>query len=93
LNNVLILGEEELNRCVNSALRTLESAGVGHEHRFYNRACFKAHQATEKAIEALLWVLGNPLTGHSLPALVLRLKEVLGAVSGNIVEFSILHTN
>jgi len=82
-----VFDEEEFNRWFNSALKTLESARVDHAHRFYNWACFKAHQAAEKAIKAFLWGLGKPQTGHSLPVLISKLREVLGNIPENVVEF------
>ncbi|MEM1664224.1 MAG: HEPN domain-containing protein [Zestosphaera sp.] len=52
----------------------------------YSWACFKAHQATEKALKALLWGLGNPRVSHSLPALLSELGDVLGEVPEDVRE-------
>ncbi|MGC8974905.1 MAG: HEPN domain-containing protein [Thermoprotei archaeon] len=81
-----MLDDEEFKRWVESASRTLESARVDHAHGFYSWACFKAHQAAEKAIKALLWGLGRPRAGHSLPVLLSDLRDVVGEVSEDIVE-------
>lgn len=83
-----MLDESEFKRWIESALRTLESAKVDHSHGFYSWACFKAHQAAEKAIKALLWGLGNPQVGHSLNILLVKLSELIGEVPETILEFS-----
>lgn len=61
-----------------SSLKTLESARRDLDHGDYNWACFKAHQAAEKALKAILWSLGKPRGGHSLISLLNYLLEVLG---------------
>jgi len=52
---VAYLDVSEYERWTRSAVRTLESAERDAEHGDYNWACFKAHQAAEKALKALLW--------------------------------------
>ncbi len=66
----------EYSRWMESA-RTLRSAQGDLERGDYNRACFKAHQAAEKALKALLWGVGAPTPGHSLPMLLEKVEEVL----------------
>ncbi len=82
-----VLDEGEFRRWFESALRTLESARVDHAHGFYSWACFKAHQVAEKAVKAILWGVGKPRAGHSLPALLSELRVIIGEVPEDIVEF------
>ena len=69
----LLLDEEEYLRWFNSALRTLSSARGDLERGDYNWACFKAQQAAELAVKALLRGLGLSAYGHSVSRL---LREV-----------------
>jgi len=71
-----VLDESEFRRWLESARRTLESARHDAEAQFYNWACFKAHQAAEKALKALLWGLGHPRVGHMLPKLLEELRAL-----------------
>ncbi len=73
-----MLDSKEFNRWIESAKRTLESARHDLEVGDYNWTCFKAHQAAEKALKALLWGLGAPRTGHMLPMLLNYIREELG---------------
>jgi len=72
-----VLDIGEYSRWMESARRTLQSARGDLERGDYNWACFKAHQAAEKALKALLWGVGAPAPGHSLPKLLEKVKEVL----------------
>ena len=72
----MILDEEEFERWLRSAKLTLRSALRDSEAGDHNWACFKAHQAAEKALKALLWGIGEPAYGHSLKALAERVREV-----------------
>ncbi|MEM4665524.1 MAG: HEPN domain-containing protein [Sulfolobales archaeon] len=81
-----MLDESEFVRWIKSALRTLESARVDHAHGFYSWACFKAHQAAEKALKALLWGLGSPRVSHSLPVLLSELGNLLGEIPEGVRE-------
>lgn len=67
----------EFERWMKSAERTLESARRDLAAGDYNWACFKAQQAAEKALKALLWGVGEPRPGHSLPQLAEAI-EALG---------------
>ncbi|WP_350339221.1 HEPN domain-containing protein [Infirmifilum uzonense] len=40
---------------MDSALRTLESTRIDHEHGSHHWSRFKSHQGAEKALKALLW--------------------------------------
>jgi len=55
----------------------LKSARGDLERGDFNWACFKAHQAAEKALKALLWGVGIPAPGHSLPKLLDKVVEAL----------------
>jgi HEPN domain-containing protein len=74
----MLLDEGEFRRWIESARRTLRSAVRDLEGGDYNWACFKAHQAAEKALKALLWGVGRPRVGHSLPKLLQQIEEELG---------------
>ncbi|MEM2009137.1 MAG: HEPN domain-containing protein [Ignisphaera sp.] len=78
--------ESEFNRWIKSARLTLESAKRDHVNRDYNWSCFKAHQAAEKALKAILWGLGSPRIGHSLVELGNVLKSIGIEISIDIYE-------
>jgi HEPN domain-containing protein len=63
---VVFLDVDEYERWMKSAIKTLESARRDIKQGDYNWACFKAYQAGEKALKALLWGAGLPRTGHAL---------------------------
>lgn len=65
---------DEYERWMRQATDTLESAKVDADHAFFNWACFKAQQAGEYAIKAILHGLGYPAIGHSIVVLADRLK-------------------
>ena len=88
-----MLDEAELERWLESARRTLESARRDMEHGDYNWACFKAHQAAEKALKALLWGVGRPRTGHMLPRLLRHVEEELGVVAPEEVREACIRLN
>lgn len=71
-----MVDEAEFNRWIRSSELTLRSARRDLNGGDYNWACFKAHQAAEKAIKALLWGLGHPRTGHSLIDLGNALRSI-----------------
>jgi HEPN domain-containing protein len=82
----LLFDEAEYSRWIESARRTLLSARRDSEAGDYNWACFKAHQAAEKALKALLWGVGRPQIGHSLPRLLESVREMGIDVPEDIVE-------
>ncbi|MGQ4891573.1 MAG: HEPN domain-containing protein [Candidatus Njordarchaeia archaeon] len=65
-----MLDLDEFNRWFSSAKKTLESSKRDKDSGDYSWACFKAQQAAEKAIKALLWGIGKPKVGHMLKRLV-----------------------
>lgn len=66
---------EEFDRWMAQSRQTLDSAKVDAEHGFYNWACFKAQQAAEYALKAVLYGLGSPAAGHSILMLADLLKN------------------
>jgi len=62
---LVFLDAQEYERWMKSAYKTLESARRDRENGFYNWACFKSHQASDKALKALLWGLGG--RGRAMP--------------------------
>jgi len=63
----------ELKRWMFMAERTLESAVRDMEGGDYNWACFKAHQAGEFAVKAVLYGIGKPARGHAITRLLREL--------------------
>jgi len=80
------LNDGEFARWMRSARATLESARADLESGFYNWACFKAHQATEKALKAVLWGAGRPAVGHSLVALATEVERLGLEVPADVRE-------
>lgn len=66
----MVVDFREFERWMAMARRTLRSARVDMEAGDFNWACFKAHQAAESAIKALLYGIGKPVRGHSLTYLM-----------------------
>ena len=64
---------EEFERWLSQAEYTLRSAENDMKSGFYSWACFKAQQAAEYAVKALLFGLGIMAYGHSIK----RLLDVL----------------
>ncbi len=71
-----MIDEEEYTRWMGQARHTLDSARGDLERGDYDWACFKAHQAAEYALKALLRGLGREAYGHSLHHLLSRLGEI-----------------
>ncbi len=69
---------EEFSRWFESSVKTLRSAERDISAGDFNWACFKAHQAVEKALKALLWGVGKPAFGHSLIKLAEKVFEING---------------
>lgn len=68
-----MLDRREVERWYRQAEHTMASADHDREAGDYAWACFKAHQAAEFAVKALLRALGKVATGHGLLALLDRL--------------------
>jgi len=71
--------EEEYCRWMKASIRTLESAKGDLNRGDYNWACFKAHQAAEFAVKALLHGLGLSAYGHSVSGLLMKMPNDLEA--------------
>ncbi len=72
-----MINNRDYQRWIKSAKYTWESARRDYKAGDYVWACFKAHQASEKAVKALLWGIGSPKIGHTITRL-LRHLEALG---------------
>lgn len=62
----MISDEEEYERWLRQAKNTLLSSKRDKEAGDYNWSCFKAQQAAEFAVKALLYGIGLSAIGHSL---------------------------
>jgi len=81
-----MLDDKEYQRWIRSARYTLESARRDYKAGDYVWACFKSHQAAEKAVRALLWGIGSPKIGHSITRLLKHLQALGLEVPENIYE-------
>ena len=66
---------EELERYLRQARHTLESGQRDAEEGDHDWACFKAQQAAELALKGWLRASGLWVTGHSVLALLERMRE------------------
>lgn len=74
----MTLDLREYERWMSQARKTLELVDADIEYGGYSWACFKAHQAAEYALKALLMLVGEPLFTHDLLRLSRRASEVCG---------------
>ena len=78
-------------RWMAQAANTLESARVDADHGFHNWCCFKAQQAGECAVKAILYGLGAPAIGHSIVVLTEKLRELgVAAYEGFMTDARLL---
>lgn len=70
-----MLDREEFARWYAQARHTWESAARDRDEGDHDWACFKAQQAAELALKAVLRALGRRVTGHSLLDLLERLRR------------------
>lgn len=78
---------EEYERWMHAAEKTLDSARGDMERGDHNWACFKAQQASELAVKALLYGIGEPAYGHSVSRLLEKIGHMLeGGMPDDIVE-------
>jgi len=73
---------QEFSRWIAMAERTLASAVRDMEAGDYNWACFKAHQAGEFAVKAVLYGVGRPTRGHSVARLLRELSSFVAIDEG-----------
>lgn len=68
----------EADRWRRQAVNDLAFARVALRERFYAQACFIAQQASEKAVKAIAYGLGErTVLGHSLVTLISRYAELV----------------
>jgi len=75
---------DEYQRWMRQAEHTLRSIEADLSFGNYSWACFKAQQAAELAIKAMLRAMGRPAFGHNLVALFNDLAEPCGNVSDRL---------
>ncbi len=80
-----MLDETEYARWIKASKGTLRSARGDLDRGDYNWTCFKAQQAAEFAVKALLHGLGLPAYGHSISGLLTRVPEDL-AVQDEVIQ-------
>lgn len=80
-----MLDEAEFSRWMGSSKSTLGSARGDSERGDYNWACFKAQQAAEFSVKALLHGVGMPAYGHSVSRLLAEASTGSEA-SGDVVQ-------
>ncbi len=81
-----VLDEKEFDRWMRQAEHNLASAERDAYEGDYGWACFKAQQAAEMAVKALLLGLGQPAWGHSVLALLKQIAGLQISVSPELLE-------
>ncbi len=71
-----MLDENEYLRWLRAAKNTLKSAQGDLERGDFNWACFKAQQASELSVRALLHGIGLPAYGHSVSKLLTNIPGI-----------------
>ena len=74
----------EYERWIRQAKYTLRLIDADLEYGGYSWACFKAQQAAEYALKAILRCIGRPAFGHDLRSLCLEAREVCGDVPRDV---------
>ncbi len=72
-----MLDEKEFDRWIAMSQDTLKSAENDLKNDFFNWACFKAQQAAEFSIKALIYGIGYRRGGHSITALLKSLSDAI----------------
>jgi HEPN domain-containing protein len=72
----IVLDENEYSRWLKAAKNTLKSAQGDLERGDFNWACFKAQQASELSVKALLHGIGLPAYGHSVSKLLTNIPGI-----------------
>ena len=73
-----MLDRREYERWMSQAKKTLELIDADIEYGGYSWACFKAHQAAEFALKALLHLYGEPVFTHDLLKLLSSAANLCG---------------
>ncbi|OYT47249.1 MAG: DNA-binding protein [Desulfurococcales archaeon ex4484_42] len=81
-----LIDVSEYRRWVSQAKHTLNSMEADINFGSYDWACFKAHQAAEYALKALLRAVGKPAFGHDLKRLSKEVNEVCGELNDELFE-------
>lgn len=81
-----MIDKTEFLRWTESAKRALVSAEGDMKRGDHNWACFKAQQAAEMAVKALLRGLGLPIYGHSVSRLLSNLSSQGVTVSSDAMR-------
>ncbi len=84
----MLVDEVEYSRWIMHAKKTLDSAKGDLERGDYNWSCFKAHQAAEAAIKALLRGLGLPVYGHSIYKFLVQASDKGLEPPKEIIEYA-----
>ncbi len=86
----MIFDFSEYDRWMKQAFYTLSLIDSDISSGGYSWACFKAQQAAEYALKALLRGLGRPAFGHSVRKFMEELVEVCGEVPSDVIECAIM---
>ena len=74
-----MLNEREYKRWMDMARNTLDSVVNDLNKNFFNWACFKAQQASEFAVKALIYGIGIRIGGNSISTLLKRISKYVEA--------------
>ncbi|MEM4461305.1 MAG: HEPN domain-containing protein [Candidatus Bathyarchaeia archaeon] len=83
-----MLDDSEYLRWISTAKKTLESACGDMDRGDYNWACFKARQAAEFAVKALLYGIGSPAYGHSVSKLLVNVGSLGISIPNDVIEYA-----
>ena len=86
----MVFDSQEYERWIKQALYTLSLIDSDISCGGYSWACFKAQQAAEYALKALLRGVGRPAFGHSVKKFVEELVEFCGIVPEDVFECAIM---
>ncbi len=81
-----MLDWREYERWMSQATKTYELIDADIRYGGYSWACFKAHQAAELALKALLHLVGRPAFGHDISKLLSTAASVCSAEPGREVR-------
>ena len=81
-----MLDRSEYERWMSQARKTYELIDADIEYGGYSWACFKAQQAAEFALKALLLLYGEPLFTHDLSKLLRKASQLCGEKPPEDVE-------
>ncbi len=76
LTSLSMTDRTEFERWMSQAKKTFELIDADIQYGGYAWACFKAQQAAEFAVKALLYLLGVPAFGHEISKLLRKIENV-----------------